>query len=130
VLDPRLQGTTIVPKFTPRSRRGVFVGFSRRHSSTVPLVLNLSTLSITPQFHIIFDDWFTSVSSSSTSDELDSSWLTLFSDSKYQYHFDDDDDVALDHDWAPILSSLDSTHNTNLDTLLTLQRKKEAPCLS
>ncbi len=63
VLDPKLQGTSMLPKFSPWSRRGVFDGFLDRHSSTVPLVLNLSMLSITPQFHVVFDDWFSSVSS-------------------------------------------------------------------
>ena len=40
------------------------MGLSPDHASTVPLVLNLDTSSITPQFHVIFDDWFTTVTTS------------------------------------------------------------------
>jgi hypothetical protein len=39
------------------------MGFSALHSSEVPLVLNLQTGSITPQYHIVFDDHFSTVSS-------------------------------------------------------------------
>ena len=37
------------------------MGLSPDHASTVPLVLNLDTSAITPQFHDAFDDWFTTV---------------------------------------------------------------------
>ena len=52
-----------LPRWQPRSRRGVFVGFSTLHSSEVSLVLNLQTGSITPQYHVVFDDCFSTVSS-------------------------------------------------------------------
>jgi len=39
------------------------MGLSPKHSSTVPLVLNLETGFIKPQFHVVFDDWFSTVSS-------------------------------------------------------------------
>jgi hypothetical protein len=39
------------------------MGFSNLHSSEVPLILNLDTGSITPQFHVVFDDHFKTVSS-------------------------------------------------------------------
>ena len=63
VLDPTLQAGQKIPRWEPRSRRGVFVGLSSTHSSEVPLVLNLSTGSITPQYHVVFDDRFTTVES-------------------------------------------------------------------
>ena len=40
------------------------MGLSPYHASTVPLVLNLDTGAITPQFHVVFDDWFTTVPTS------------------------------------------------------------------
>ena len=40
------------------------MGLSPDHASTVPLVLNLGTGAITPQFHVVFDDWFTTVTTS------------------------------------------------------------------
>jgi hypothetical protein len=63
VLDPQLQAGKKFPRWQPQSRRGVFVGFSSMHSSEVPLVLNLQTGSITPQFHVVFDDYFSTVQS-------------------------------------------------------------------
>jgi Reverse transcriptase (RNA-dependent DNA polymerase) len=99
VLDPKLQDGQKIPKFKPRSRRGMFVGFSRHHSSIVPLILNLSTLSITPQYHVIFDDWFTSISNSGEIDPTNPIWDVLFSSSRYRYIFDENDDVSLNDEW-------------------------------
>jgi hypothetical protein len=39
------------------------MGFSHLHSSDVPLVLNLETGSMTPQYHVVFYDHFSTVSS-------------------------------------------------------------------
>lgn len=63
VLDPALQDGNKIPKWTPRSRLGLFVGFSPHHSSLVPLVLNTTTGKISPQFHVVFDDDFNTVPS-------------------------------------------------------------------
>ena len=68
------------------------MGLSDTHATTAPLVLNLSTGSITPQFHVMFDDWFATVQS--TVDEIpdftQDEWYKLFGDSTYQYHSADD----------------------------------------
>ena len=49
VLEPKLQKNGIkIPKWAPRSRQGIFMGFSPRHSTLVTLILNLRTHSITP----------------------------------------------------------------------------------
>ena len=53
VLDPKLQDGHKIPKFNSRSRRGLYLGMSPRHASTVPLVLNLQTGHISPQFHVV-----------------------------------------------------------------------------
>ena len=44
-------------------RRGQFVGVSPKHSSTVGRILNVRTGHVSPQFHVVFDDLFTSVPS-------------------------------------------------------------------
>jgi hypothetical protein len=98
VLDPALQGGSMLPKFKPRSKRGVFLGLSPKHSSTVPLVLNLDTANIGAQFHVVFDDWFTSVTSENPEEFDNGIWENLFMSSRYKYHFDDDDLVTYDHD--------------------------------
>ena len=62
VLDARLQsGLGTVPKWEPRSRLGIYVGHSPAHAGTVALVLNPRTGHVSPQFHIVFDDLFTTV---------------------------------------------------------------------
>ena len=48
VLDPVLQAGKNLPRWQPRSRCGIFVGFSQVHSSDVPLILNLRTGHIPP----------------------------------------------------------------------------------
>ena len=57
VLDARNQsGFASVPKWEPRSRMGVNLGFSPVHSSDVALVFNPSTGFVSPQYHLVFDD--------------------------------------------------------------------------
>ncbi len=63
VLDSRLQsGTLGPPKWEPRSRIGVYLGHSPMHAGSVALVLNPQTGHVSPQFHIVFDDIFSTVS--------------------------------------------------------------------
>ena len=61
VLDPTLQDGRKIPKWNSRSRRGQFVGWSPLHASNVALVRNLNTGRISPQFHVVFDNWFETV---------------------------------------------------------------------
>ena len=103
VLDPRLQDGQKIPKWEPRSRRGMNLGWSPLHASTVPLILNLTTGHISPQFHVVFDDWFTTVSTDEKAPEdddiEDTIWSELFNDQRFQVHFDDDDPMDLDDEW-------------------------------
>ena len=73
------------------------MGFSPKHSITVPLVLNPDTGYITAQFHVVFDDWFATVHAST--DELPNfnakCWKRMFRDSTYQYILDDEDEERL-----------------------------------
>ncbi len=62
VLDHRLQsGIGTVPKWEPRTRMGIYVGHSPPHASNVALILNPRTGHVSPQFHVVFDDDFTTV---------------------------------------------------------------------
>ena len=78
VLEPKLQDGKKIPKWNPRSRLGMFVGFSTVHSSLVPLVLNVRTGKISPQYHVIFDDKFETVSSLAPEEPLARQWNRLF----------------------------------------------------
>ena len=101
VLDPQLQDGNKVPKWQPRSRLGVHLGWSPRHASTVPLILNPRTGNISAQYHVVFDDWFATVSTDEKGPEAidDDLWIDLLNDDRYQFHFDDDDPVYLDDEW-------------------------------
>ena len=62
VLDKENQSSNIgTPKWDPKSHEGIYLGHSPCHAGTVALVLNLATGLISPQFHVIFDDEFTTV---------------------------------------------------------------------
>ena len=84
----------------PRSRRGVFVGFSPQHSSLVGLVLNLSSQAITSCFHLVFDDLFSTVHCND--DEPPKAWNELVTSrfSRVQNHTDDDIEYPLDEVWT------------------------------
>ena len=73
------------------------MGFSPKHAITVPLVLNPQTGYITAQFHVVFDDWFATVTADP--DALPNfaaeSWKRMFKDSTYQYILDDEDEARL-----------------------------------
>ena len=49
--------------------------------------------AITPQFHVAFDDWVTTVSTSvdDVPDFNSSAWSWMFGDSEYQFIRDEDD---------------------------------------
>ena len=63
VLDPKLQDAKQISKWKMRSRRGIYLGISKDHSSTVHLILNLVTYKVSPQYHFVFDDHFSTVAS-------------------------------------------------------------------
>ena len=62
VLDNNLQSGKSLPKWKPRARVGIYLGQSREHASNVSYVLNPSTDHISPQYHVIYDDDFATVS--------------------------------------------------------------------
>ena len=60
-----------LPKWKLCSQHAIFVSFSPCHSSLVLLVLNTHSGKILPQFHIIFDDWYTRVLSMGADNAFD-----------------------------------------------------------
>jgi len=95
VLDPKLQDGKKVPKWSKRARLGMFLGFSEEHSTTVGLILNPQTGRISPQFHCVFDDWFSTVAAPLGNDfeaafDADS-WARLIESGLERVEFDDTD---------------------------------------
>jgi hypothetical protein len=63
VLDSCLQsGVGGVPKWEPQSQLEIYVGHSPSHAGSVALVLNPQMGNVSPQFHVVFNDHFTTVS--------------------------------------------------------------------
>ena len=81
VLDSSLQGAGSIPKWEPRSRCGVYLGLSPEHASSVALVLDLKTGHVSPQYHVIFDDTFSTVEHL-RQDTHPPNWIDL---AKYHY---------------------------------------------
>jgi hypothetical protein len=79
VLDAALQDGKKIPKWNPQARLGLFLGFSDLHSSQVPLVLNVESRHISPQFHVNFDDKFETVHSLPSNQPLHQQWAKIFS---------------------------------------------------
>ena len=93
------------------------MGVSDKHATTVPLVLNVSTGAITPQFHVVFDDWFATVTSESDDppDFSSEDWKKMFGESRFQY-IEDEDEVdqeidQLNEDMKNSLKSADRTES-------------------
>ena len=64
VLEPKLKDHGVnIHKWAPRSRRGVNMGFRNINPAQVGLVKNLLTGSISPQYHVVFDEIFSNVAS-------------------------------------------------------------------
>jgi hypothetical protein len=65
------------------------MGISPNHASTVHLVRNLQTGSITPQYHLVFDDFFETVASEG--DQEPTVWPELVVFQTFANDFDDED---------------------------------------
>jgi hypothetical protein len=95
VLDPRIQDGKKVPKWDPRSARGQFLGVSGRHSTLVSLVHNLNTGSITPQYHLVYDEYFSTCPLAATDISEENFWSDLYLKGRsYEYNVED---VLADH---------------------------------
>jgi Reverse transcriptase (RNA-dependent DNA polymerase) len=69
VLDPSIQDGKKLPKWRARSRVGMYLGASNEHSSTVGRILNLTTRAISPQYHVVYDELFSSVETYAMNDD-------------------------------------------------------------
>ena len=74
------------------------MGFNKMHSTQVVLVLNLLTGSISPQYHVIFDDMFSTVMISTAADPEVCRRLVTSRNSRIRVILDQEDDPELDDD--------------------------------
>jgi hypothetical protein len=61
ILDLRLQDEKKIPKWALQCRQGQYLGISLDHSTTVARILNMRTGYVSPQYHVLHDDSFTTV---------------------------------------------------------------------
>ena len=66
-----------VSKWNSRSRLGINLGLSPRHSRTVNLVLSLDTGLVSPQYHIKHDDFFETTRQAEVNNYTSSKWQIL-----------------------------------------------------
>ena len=117
VLDPTVAEGRKLPKWSPRSRRGMFVGYDSHFASSVGLILNPEKRTITPQFHVVYDDWFSTTYSNGPDPPPE--WALLFEHS-CENHLDPGDDnsdgaVLVPHpspDWMSEIERLDRLGST------------------
>ena len=78
------------------------MGFSKMHSTQVGLVLNLLTGSISPQYHVVFDEMFSTVMSNTATDP--EVWIRLVTsrNSRIKVMLDQEDDPELDDEWLTV----------------------------
>ena len=96
VLAPKLtEAGGKIPKWQPRSRRAQYVGVSPLHAENVALVRNLSSGFLSPQFHVVFDDWFETCYSSA--DQIPPTWEDMCIFDRFETVFD-----QVDKDGKPI----------------------------
>lgn len=60
-LHNTLQAGSQIPKWNSRARIGINLGLSPKHARSVSLVLNIKTGNVSPQFHVVHDDFFETV---------------------------------------------------------------------
>lgn len=106
VLDPRLQQGNKIPKWQPRSRQACYLGHSPRHTQTVPVVLNIHTGLCSPQYHVVFDDYFTTTTT--LGDSPPPQWPDMFKHNSLHLYAGDStipDHIQLASEWTDITSS-------------------------
>ena len=92
VLSNRLQDGKKIPKWNPRAKLGAFMGFSSVHSSLVGLILNIETGYVTPQYHVVYDERFETVTADMIID-LYETWMDLWTNHRDFYLDEWDIDV-------------------------------------
>ena len=66
ILDNKLQGNQAIQKWQARSRLGIYLGPSPKHSRSISLILNPRIVHTSPQYHVKHDDFFETVNPNKT----------------------------------------------------------------
>ena len=84
VLSKSIADGKKVPRWQPRSNRGVCMGRSPDYAGNVPSVLDARTGNTTPQWNAVFDDWFSTMAAdrSDLPDFNADEWSKMFGTSR------------------------------------------------
>jgi hypothetical protein len=77
VLEPALADGNPHPKWQEWCYHGVYIGHSPKHTSTIAIVYNPTTGLISPAFHVVLDDKFTSILNADPAGKLQEKTLEL-----------------------------------------------------
>jgi hypothetical protein len=129
VLDKKLADGKKIGRWVPRSHRCVYLGHSPRHSADVPLVLNLSTGSITPQWNVCHDDYFATVTSSleELPDFNDAAWARMFGTSTYHLPAHERDELSSAEELRRPSQLQEETPNATADVVNVVPEPSAAP---
>lgn len=102
ILHKALQDGSSHGKWKSRAWLGIYVGISNCHSSAIPLIYNPESTHISPQYHMVYDEYFMTVAPPPTFDSkayLDK----LYQTSARWLHCDECSDAPhyLDSFWGP-----------------------------
>jgi hypothetical protein len=98
VLEPRLTSAGgKIPKWQPRSRRAQYMGVSPVHAENVGVVRNLRTGYLSPQYHLVFDDWFETVYSDDST--VPDAWESLCIFDRFELAFEEGSTPPLAAEW-------------------------------
>ena len=128
VLDSRLQSSlSAIPKWEPRSRIGIYVGHSPCHAGNVALVLNPATGHVSPQFHVVFDDDFTTVPYMRNG-TIPPHWASLVKESS---QLSTDEDFSIAETWFEKANQeIDKMENQDNAEEPTISEEKLQPTMS
>jgi hypothetical protein len=87
VLAKELQDGSSLNKWHSRAWQGIYIGNSTCHSSAIPLIYNPKTTHISPQYHIIYDEYFQSVAGHSSN--IDDTYLDKLAQSSARWLYKD-----------------------------------------
>ena len=119
VIDGRYQsaGGPGPPKWEPHSRIGVFLGHSPFHAGSMALVFNPTMGRVSPQFHAVFDDTFSTVPYVNAG-TISPNWHDLVIHSS---ELATDEDFELAQNWSsnlpPMVLECGYLHNSGLNCI-------------
>ena len=98
-----------------QSQQMANMGFSPKHPTATPLVLNPETGSLVPPFSVVFDDWCTTVVTSvdDLPDFNSPEWSSVHGASQFEHPFKDIDDEDATFQQQPLATDWPSNHQAS-----------------